>query len=337
MTGKFIDNLILGIALLVFLFVIAIPMKVWDNEFPLGNGPYKEIIIKPNKSAVQIAQSLVKQNITTDAVALAKWMEHFKIDRTMRPGTYRIMRGTPWEVARQFKRAKPLYFKVTIIPGSRISDLRGNSNGSSTEKSFKIALSEKNNYPKQLRPFLPDSEKGREAFLLPETYYCPGTLPEYIIQQASALWEKKLGDIVGLPVITKARLHDFAVIASLVEKEAMLDNERPIISGVIYNRLESGMPLQIDASVIYAWKLKNRDIKRVTYNDLKIDSPFNTYKYKGLPPEPICIPSLASWKAAVKPQKSTYLYYVAKRDGSHGFSSKYKDHLKMIETIRKGN
>ncbi|MBQ9972688.1 MAG: endolytic transglycosylase MltG, partial [Firmicutes bacterium] len=120
-------------------------------------------------------------------------------------------------------------------------------------------------------------------------------------------------------------------IASLVEREAKLDSERDTISGVIQNRLDIDMILQIDASVVYAISDGLYDVERVLYKDLEVDSPYNTYKYKGLPVGPICNPGIESIRAAMNPEDHKYLYYhtdTEKNDGSHIFSETYSQHTK---------
>lgn len=117
--------------------------------------------------------------------------------------------------------------------------------------------------------------------------------------------------------------------AALIEREAKLDKERRMISGVIDNRLKTDMRLQIDASVVYAISDGRYDVDRVLYKDLEIDSPYNTYKYAGLPAGPICNPGLESIRAAINPAQHKYLYYhtdTDKKDGSHIFSETFSQH-----------
>ena len=112
-------------------------------------------------------------------------------------------------------------------------------------------------------------------------------------------------------------------MASLIERETAVDSERPTIASVIYNRLDADMPLQIDAAIVYA---RGGGNQAVTYSDLEIDSPYNVYKNYGLTPGPICSSSISSIKAALNPDKTDYLYYVASAagDGTHKFSSDYE-------------
>lgn len=126
-------------------------------------------------------------------------------------------------------------------------------------------------------------------------------------------------------------LHQLLTIASMIEKEVLHDDERPRVASVIYNRLKRKMPLQIDATVLYGlgyWK------PRVLYKDLRHPSPYNTYLHRGLPPGPIASPGLASVRAALNPENTEYLFYVAQADGYHRFSRTYEEHLQAIREIR---
>ena len=121
------------------------------------------------------------------------------------------------------------------------------------------------------------------------------------------------------------------VVASLIEREVVLDAERPMVAAVIYNRLRKDMLLQIDATVQYAlpeWK------EALTYEDLKVPSPYNTYLHKGLPPTPICSPGLASIMAALEPAEVDHLFYVATGDGGHFFTADYDEFLRVKEEVQ---
>jgi len=122
-------------------------------------------------------------------------------------------------------------------------------------------------------------------------------------------------------------------IASIIESEIQVDSERPVAAGVIYNRLDKKMKLQIDSTVQYALKTRNES---VTYTDIDVDSPYNTYKYTGLPPGPICCPGEASIKAAAEPEKNDYIYYVLKKKGSgeHVFTASYEEFLAAKEAYK---
>jgi UPF0755 protein len=174
-----------------------------------------------------------------------------------------------------------------------------------------------------------------EGYLFPETYEFPkdSTLNDMIVRMVSEL-ERKLNELPeGWKEKMAARglnFHQLMTVASLVEREVVVDEERALVAGVIYNRLAKGMLLQIDATVQYAL---GEQKERLLYKDLEIDDPYNTYKYEGLPPGPIASPSLASIEAALYPAKSDYLFYVTKKDGSgeHLFARTFEEHERNIE------
>ncbi|MEN1760185.1 endolytic transglycosylase MltG [Anoxynatronum sibiricum] len=127
--------------------------------------------------------------------------------------------------------------------------------------------------------------------------------------------------------------HQLLTLASLIEKEAFGDHERPTIAGVVYNRLEIDMLLQFCSSVLYGLDDGQELATRLLYRDLEEPHPFNTYKYKGLPPGPIANPGRASIEAALYPEDNDYLYFVV-GDGGHNFSREYRDHLQNVEAYR---
>lgn len=173
---------------------------------------------------------------------------------------------------------------------------------------------------------------GLEGFLYPDTYYIPNEFTEkdvanLMFNRFKSIFSDKYKDRskeLGLDI------NDIITIASLIEKEAAIDSERSKIAGVIYNRLKKGIPLQIDASVIYAITKGENTMKKVLYSYLKVQDPYNTYVNNGLPPGPIASPGKPSIEAALYPEEHDYLYYVA-NGNSHVFSKTYEEHLKNVE------
>lgn len=176
---------------------------------------------------------------------------------------------------------------------------------------------------------LPNTENRLEGFLYPETYDIYTTADEHqVINKMLAHFDKLVLD----EYYTRATemgydMYKIITIASLIERETLFSSERPTVASVIYNRLAINMPLQIDASVQYALP-QHKD--RLDYNDLEVNSPYNTYQNTGIPPGPICSPSIESIKAALYPDDTNYYYYVlsAERNGSHKFSNTYEAFLK---------
>ena len=179
--------------------------------------------------------------------------------------------------------------------------------------------------------------KDLEGYLLPETYTIPVTttareLVKLMAEQFVASWDPAWG-----LELTDRRLdrRQVIILASIVEGEARVDAERPIIAAVYDNRIRLGMPLQADPTVQYAYMLKHgHRRKRLYLKDYTIRSPYNTYLISGLPPGPVNSPGLASIRAAVFPASVPYLYFVADTGGHHVFTSTYGEHLRAIRRIR---
>jgi len=179
----------------------------------------------------------------------------------------------------------------------------------------------------------PEKQDNLEGFLFPKTYelavevsarsVVERLLGQFEIEVADVDWAKAEG--LGVSP------YEAVIIASLIEREATLDDERPLVAAVIYNRLNAGMRLQIDATVQYAlpqWK----DV--LTYEDLETPSPYNTYLHYGLPPTPICSPGKSSIVAALNPADVDYIYYVATGDGGHFFTSDYNEFLRVKKEVQ---
>ena len=170
-------------------------------------------------------------------------------------------------------------------------------------------------------PFLEGAyDDSLEGYLYPKTYALTDPTADDAIRAMLDQFQKETAGLdlaSGANGLTEAQI---VSMASLIERETAVEDERPTVASVIYNRLADGMPLQIDAAIVYA---RGGGTQGVTYSDLEIDSPYNVYKNTGLTPGPICSPSVSSIKAALSPASTDYLYYVAssKLDGSHVFTA----------------
>lgn len=165
-----------------------------------------------------------------------------------------------------------------------------------------------------------------EGYLFPDTYhFAKEQSEEAIIRQMVSRFVDVVISKVDLSLLDdKYTLHEVITLASIVEKEVIYDFERPLVAAVYHNRLNIGMRLQADPTVRYVMT-ENRS--RVLYSDLEIDSPYNTYRYDGLPPGPIASPGLKSILAVLEPADVDYLYFVAKPDGTHQFSRTFEEHV----------
>jgi UPF0755 protein len=171
--------------------------------------------------------------------------------------------------------------------------------------------------------------KSTEGFLFPKQYeFEKGTTASQMVTRMleQYLLETQTMDISGAKERLNLTEYELVTVASLIEEEAANPEERPLVASVIYNRIRKDMPLQIDATVLYAL---DRPKEELSLADLKIDSPYNTYENTGLPPGPICSPSRQSLEAALNPADTDYLYYVLKANGEeHFFTGKYGEFLK---------
>lgn len=177
----------------------------------------------------------------------------------------------------------------------------------------------------ELHADFPLPKETLEGYLFPATYrFAPGASPEAVVQEFIVNFSTRIARPYQRELeARRASLHTIVTIASLIEREARVPQDRQRIAGVLDNRLRRGKRLQVDATVLYALG-HHKD--QVLYRDLKIDSPYNTYRRKGLPPGPIANPGVDSVRAALHPEKNDFLYYVARPNGAHLFSRTLADH-----------
>jgi UPF0755 protein len=184
--------------------------------------------------------------------------------------------------------------------------------------------------PELIRDLAPNAT-SLEGYLFPDTYkFNPGTPPRTIVLAMLQNFRKHFGNELAY-ITTGLNLEQTVTLASIVETEAKLPGERPLVASVYLNRYRKKMLLCADPTVIYALKLAHHWDGNIHKVDLQIDSPYNTYRFPGLPPGPIASPGMASLKAAAQPATTDFLYFVAKHDGSHAFSTNLADHNRNVQ------
>lgn len=322
-----------------------LPGSLWERLIPVPEGSTVSVSVEQGMTASQAARAFEVQGALTrgSPAELTKWMVRFGIDKRIRAGHYSVVPSDPWNLARQLRTAKPALLKAQILPGldifALIDSLNDQDKEQLTRENISNALLNKNNYPAELYAVLkdlPEDEYTRVAFLMPETYMLIDRTADELIRTASSAWWDTWGELIDQHKLTSRDIQDASIIASMVEREVLHDTESQRVAGVIHNRLRRNMLLQIDATVVYAWRLKGRKITRVLNKDLEVDSPYNTYKNAGLPPRPICVPGVEAWAGAFDPEDNDYLYYVADKQGFHLFSKTYNEHVKNIRQVRSG-
>lgn len=232
----------------------------------------------------------------------------------------------------QLQKGQTRTVKVTIPEGFTIQQI--------AKRLAKEKLTSEQEFLAEAKVFVPylymygptPEEYHVEGFLFPDTYYVP---ENYTAKQILAMMTKETNEKLTPEIREKIKakglsIYQFMTLASLVEREALFDKDRPIIAAVFEKRLKQGIPLQSCASVEYVLGARK---KFLSLDDIKIESPYNTYKYKGLPPGPISNPGIKSIKAVLNAPKTEYLYFVADKKGVHHFTKSYDDHLREIEKI----
>ncbi len=193
-----------------------------------------------------------------------------------------------------------------------------------------VRLLTEGNFSYDFLPEINQSEGWLEGYLFPETYLVnESTTEKAIINLLLNQFGKVIGELgwPGCSAETGYNLHQIVTVASMIEKEAGTEADRPLIASVIYNRMAIGMKLDLDATLIYVLKKT-----KLTNADIKLDSPYNTYLHSGLPPGPIASPGKASLEAALHPAKTDYYYYVLDPNtGGHVFSKTYTEHLQKVK------
>lgn len=279
-----------------------------------------EVEIKEGMSLTQIADLLAEKGIVDDAFYFKLYVQQQGKEKSLLPGKFRLITGSDYDVVlKSITSSTPasVVYKLAIPEGYTIAqtlDKIAKDIPFIVRPDLDIAAKVEN-YSYE---FLKD-KTSLEGFLFPKTY---DVLINYtaknIIEMLLAQYQLETGTLDYMNAIDNGyTAYDILIIASMIEREAYVPEERPLISAVIHNRLKINMLLQIDATLYYA--LNNWD-STLTNKDLETDSPYNTYKYAGLPPTPICSPGIASIEAAINPANVDYLYYVVTDEVKHTHS-----------------
>ena len=235
---------------------------------------------------------------------------------------------TPIDILEVVTSGKTILHSVTIPEGYRITEIAALLEKKGLVEADKFILETQE---KELIDSLGIVGDSVEGYLFPDTYnFSKNTSEKKIVQKFLEVYREKVSkhDLKKRAQSINYSFHQIITLASLIEKETGVDEERKLISSVFHNRLKKNMLLQTDPTVIYAIDNFDGNIRK---KDLKIDSPYNTYMHRGLPPGPIASPGIKSIIAALEPSESDYLYFVSRKDGSHQFSSNLPDHNRAVQ------
>ena len=298
----------------------------------VAEGPPARVVIPAGASFRVATDSLVSAGIISSPRMFRAYATVRGHDRGVKPGTYLLRRGTSWgTILQSLTRGWGVVRTVTIPEGFALSAIEPLLARSLNVPPESVAAAVRDS---ALLERLEIPTSTLEGYLFPDTYqFADGTPARIAVRDMVVQFESRWAPEwdAQLDTLNMSR-HQVVTLASIVEKEARLDEERPVIAAVYHNRLRVGMPLQADPTVQYA---RGAHTSRVLHKDLEIQSPYNTYRRAGLPPGPIASPGRASIEATLFPAKVPYRYFVAHPDGHHEFRVTYEEHLAAIQAIRR--
>lgn len=327
-----IINTILLFVALAFVLYAFFSFKNFVNQ---PNSTLKKkvyVIILPEQSVLSISENLQNEGIIKRYDWFYYYVRLSGRSQDIKAGVHLFYTNySPKETLKELVGENKNVVSFSVPPGFDIQKIahRLSKMGFDGCKFYKLANSKSNTYG-----LLHFKAPNMEGFLGAGDYFVEkNESPSVLLKLMFDQFKKDYAGLANFDHIDK-NLYDKVIIASLVEKEAKVNAERPLVASVIYNRLNKNMLLQIDSSVIYGMKDFNG---KLTVQDLKNKKNiYNTYVYRGLPPTPICSPSYESLKAVFNPAKTNYLYFVSKNDGTHVFSTTLKQQNHWVDVYQKG-
>lgn len=316
--------------------------KIYQDEYQGTESTEGEdvvVVIPEGAATKQIAKILKEKGLIQFPSAFVKRVKESEYRGSLQPGEFTLNTGMSTqemiEILGHVEKAKEIKTTLTIPEGFSIEQIakRVESEGLFTEEEFLDAVQE-NTYSYDFLDSIPEGANVTyrlQGFLFPATYdiYDDTTAHDLVDMMLNKFSEVYDADMRNQAAALNYTAFEMVTRASIVEREAKLDEERPIIAGVINNRLEEGMMLQMCPTVLYPITNGLYDKSEVTYDDLEVDSLYNTYKYTGLPVGPICNPGQVSMEAVLNPAQHNYLYYHVDNEetGSHIFTETYQEHV----------
>ncbi len=293
----------------------------------------REFVITKGENVNQISQNLYEQGLIKSKFAFKAYLYLRRLQGSVQAGTYIL---TPMDIIDLTKIliAGKVDNEISLrfIEGWTLDDI--------AEYLVKQKIiNNKNDFLNNAQidnfrssyPFLEKSNSNSlEGFIFPDTYrvFKNASVKDIIIKTLDN-FNKKLTPALKTEIKARGKsLYDVLIMASILEKEVPNDDDRRLVAGILWKRLKAKMPLQVDSTLNYVTKGKNPSL---TKEELKIDSPYNTYKYRGLPPTPICNPGESAIRAAIYPKNSEYWYYLSTKDGKTIFSKTLEEHNRAVE------
>lgn len=335
-------------SLLFLMLIVAVSglYYVWNQLSPTKSGPAVEVVITKGMSANGVSKLLEEKGIIKNGFIFGYYLVLKEEGANFQAGKYELNPGMDKaEIIAKLNSGKVIAedtVMFTIPEGFNVEQIASKlAEEGLGDRDIFLALANEDRTWSGAETVLSIPKDAAnmkyrlEGYLFPDTYeLVKGISEEEIILRLLKEQDRKLAslpeDWVDQLDKLNISMHDMLTIASLIEREVVVDEERPKVAGVIYNRLAEPMRLQIDATIQYALD-EQKEV--LSFEDTELDSPYNTYQIDGLPPGPIANPSLDSIKAALYPEEHSYLFYVTKKDGTntHLFAETYREHQRNIE------
>jgi UPF0755 protein len=328
-----VKRFLLVVVLLVV--VAALGAGLWVRQrltTPFAAASAEQFVeIPQGESTAGIGRRLVEAGVVRDPLTFRLAVRAFARGRSLKAGEYRFEGSlTPAEVIERLARGDVYLVPLTFPEGLTAAEMAVlfAQSGLGSADAFVEAARD----PSAISHLDPNADT-LEGYLFPDTYSLPRTiaakaLVARMVKRFTTVFDEDLRRKASATGLT---VRQVIAIAALVEKETARADERPLVAAVYRNRLRIGMPMQADPTVIYALKRAGKWNGNIRKGDLMFDSPYNTYRYPGLPPGPIASPGRAAIEATISPAKVDYLYFVSRNDGSHAFASTLTEHNRNVQ------
>jgi UPF0755 protein len=315
--------------LLAIAVLVAAAWLAWALWLPLRPAGQKFVLLNPGYTTRHIARELKSAGVIRSSTAFLLW--HFVVrPRTLKAGEYLFDRpANAVQIHRRLARGDVYVHTVVIPEGFNIFEVTQamQAAGLGSQQEFLRAARADTFLIKDLDP----QATSLEGYLFPDTYQFTRTQPATDMLSVMVHRFRAKAHSLGL----SGNLHEVVTMASIIEKETALPEERPVVASVYYNRLDQRVALDADPSIIYAELLSGAYTGALHHDDMQFNSPYNTYRHTGLPPGPIANPGVASLKAAMHPANTDYLYFVSDGDGHHRFAATLEEHNHNVALYRK--
>ena len=317
-----------------------ISYSVYNTSINSGLGSAEDIVsfeVKPGEGVKSIAANLVDKDLLESSFFFETYIWRSENETRLQAGVYELNRGMSIVQIVDKLIGGDIVSKeknIKLLEGWTIADMDEyfTKNKILEEGEFikKVGHDQHLSFDFEKSDYLDDSQIGinLEGYIFPDTYRIfEGATSEEILKKTLDNFNDKLSPELRAEIKSQNKsIHEIITLASIIEKEVFLEEDMAIVAGILYKRMEIGMRLEVDSSVNY---ISGKSDPSVTYADLQIDSPYNTYKYDGLPPGPICNPGLQAIIAAIRPKESPYLFYLNRQDtGETIFSKDFNEHIR---------